>query len=144
MVLWPPLFSAESRMRMVFARAVGLAVLLGFAASLTAQDGSTGAIRGIVVDPSGARVVGAKVLIINPDTASARRVTTDAEGRFSADLLPPGSYDLTANANAVSKSFAVVQRKNIQVEVGGAVELELKLTLAAGETVEVSGATQLV
>ena len=131
-------------MRMVFARAAVLAVSLGYLCPLAAQDGSTGAIRGTVVDPANARVAGAGVLVINPDTAFSRRVITDAEGRFSADLLPPGTYDVTVNATGISNAFAILRRKAVQVELGGASELELKLTLQAGETVDVSGETPLV
>src|SRR5438445_2632034 len=107
MVFWPPLFSAESRMRMVLARAAVLAVATGFVSLAGAQDGSTGAIRGAVVDASNARVAGVQISIIDPETAFDRRVITDAEGRFSADLLPPGTYDLTANATGISKAFAI-------------------------------------
>src|SRR4051812_7043512 len=131
-------------MRMVPARAAVLALALGFAASVAAQDGSTSAIRGVVSDPSGARVAGVQVSIIDPETAFARRVITDAAGRFSADLLPPGVYDVTANATGASKSFAIIQRKGMKLEVGGAVDLELKLTLQAGEPVNVPGDAALV
>jgi len=131
-------------MRMVFARAAVLAVSLGYLSPLAAQDGSTGAIRGTVVDASSARVAGVQVSIINPETAFSRRVITDSEGHFSADFLPPGTYDLTVNATGVSRAFAILRRKAVKIEVGGAVELELKLTLQAGETVDVSGETPLV
>src|SRR4051812_33330425 len=131
-------------MRIVSARATALALALGFAASAAAQDGSTSAIRGIVSDPSGARVSGVQVSIINPETAFTRRAITDGEGRFSADLLPPGSYNITANAMGVSKVFAIVQQKDIKLEVGGAVDIELRLTLQAGETINVPGEGPLV
>jgi hypothetical protein len=131
-------------MRIVTARATVLALALGFAASAAAQDGSTSAIRGFVSDPSGARVVGVQVTIINPETAFTRRAITDGDGRFSADLLPPGTYNITANATGVSKAFAIVQQKGIKLEVGGAVEIELKLTLQTGETINVPGEAPLV
>src|SRR5207248_2647722 len=131
-------------MRILPPRAAVLAVTLGYAALLAAQDGSTGAIRGTVTDASGARVADARVLVIDPETAFSRRLVTDRDGRFSSDLLPPGVYDLTVNASGISKSFAILQRKGVQVEIGGAVDLELKLTLQSGETVEVSGETPLV
>ncbi len=131
-------------MRMVFARAAVLAVMTGFSSLAAGQDGSTAAIRGTVVDASGARVSGAVISVINPETAFSRRVVTDRDGHFSADFLLPGSYDLTANATGVSKLYALLRKKGITVEVGGAVELELKLRLEADETVDVSGETPLV
>jgi hypothetical protein len=132
-------------MRIALLRAAVLAVAMGFVSAAAAQDGSTGAIRGSVSDPIGTRVAGVQITVINPETAFARRVATGPDGRFSADLLPPGDYDLTADGTAVSKSFANLQRKTIKVEVGGAVELDLKFTLAQpGETVNVSGESPLV
>src|SRR4051812_28416465 len=131
-------------MRMLLARAALLAVVTGYSSLATAQDGSTGAIRGTVADASGARVSGTVISVINPETAFTRRVLTDREGFFSADFLPPGTYDLTANATGVSKLFAVLRKKGITVEVGGAVELDLSLTLQAGETVDISGEAPLV
>jgi len=131
-------------MRMVPVRAAVLAIALAVVSLAGAQDGSTSAIRGTASDPSGARVAGVRITIIDPETAFARRVVTDPEGRFSADFLPPGTYDLTADASAASKAFAILQKKGIKLEVGGAVELELKLTVQAGETVNVSGETPLV
>src|SRR3954469_11361132 len=131
-------------MRIVLARAAVLAVSLGYPYFVAAQDGSTGAIRGTVVDPSGARVAGVQVLAVDPETALSRRAITDKEGHFSFDLLPPARYNLTANATGISKSFAILQRKDIQLEIGGAVDLELQLRLQAGETITVAGASQLV
>jgi hypothetical protein len=131
-------------MRNRSARAAALTLALGFLSSAAAQDGSTAALRGTVSDPSGARIAGVQVTIINPETAFTRRAVSDAGGRFSADLLPPGTYDVTANAGGVSKTFAILQRKAIKLEVGGAVELELKLTVQTGETVNVPGEAPLV
>src|SRR4051812_1871676 len=114
-------------MRILLARAAVLAMSLGCLSSAAAQDGSTGAIRGSVLDPSGARMVGVQVSIIDPETAFTRRVLTDKEGRFTANFLPAGSYDVTANANGISKSFVILRRKGVFVEIGGAVDLELTL-----------------
>src|SRR4051794_5440736 len=103
MLPWPASFSAESRMRMLIARAAVLAVMTGYSSLLAAQDGSTGAIRGTVTDASSARVAGAQVLVINPETAFSRRASTDSGGHFSTDFLPPGTYDVTVNATGISK-----------------------------------------
>ena len=58
-----------------------------------AQGGATGAISGTVQDVTGAVVAGAQVQIINQDTgAAARTVRTDANGGFSAPLLPVATF----------------------------------------------------
>jgi hypothetical protein len=75
--------------RFVWISLVGLV----WAAQALAQGGATGAISGTVLDPSGAVVSGAEVHIVNQDTGSlTRTITTDANGLFTATLLPVGTY----------------------------------------------------
>ena len=62
----------------------------GLFPAASAQDATAGSIRGVVDDPRGLVIAGATVAIVNIDTGMRRFVTTDAEGRFSFDLLPPG------------------------------------------------------
>ena len=64
-----------------------------------AQGGATGAISGTVLDPSGAVVAGADVRIVNQDTgALTRTAKTDANGSFTAQLLPVATYTVTVQA----------------------------------------------
>jgi Carboxypeptidase regulatory-like domain len=70
-------------------RLVALALLC--AASLWAQDASTGAIRGTVEDQSGGRIVGAQVVATNEANSLDRRTLSDGEGSFAAQLLPPAT-----------------------------------------------------
>lgn len=66
--------------------------MLGAAAiRLAAQTATTGQIEGIVTDPSGARVAGAKVALSGP-TSHSRETLTDAAGSYVFSLLPPGEY----------------------------------------------------
>src|SRR5689334_22697537 len=51
-----------------------------------------GTIRGTVVDPQGSVVPGAAVLIVDEATNVPRAVETDAEGRYEATNLKPGTY----------------------------------------------------
>ncbi len=107
----------------------------------TAQDSGTGAIHGSVLDPSGSRVAQASIVAVNAATGVRYAVTSDAEGRFSLDLLPPGDY----SARAVAPGMSPEVTPQLHVEVGAAAELEFHLTIAgAQEKVTVSGAPQLV
>src|SRR5713101_5096568 len=64
-----------------------------------AQGGATGAITGTAQDSSGAVIAGATVRIINQDTDVLSRTTkTDANGLFTATLLPVGIYTVTINS----------------------------------------------
>src|ERR1017187_3580697 len=69
-------------------------VAVFFSLSLLRVSAQTmfGRISVSVVDPSGAAVSGAKVVVTNSDTQSARTQTTDERGFFVADNLAIGPY----------------------------------------------------
>ena len=68
----------------------------------SAQDASTGAIHGTVVDLHDLRIPGASVAVVNTATGVRYSATSDAEGRFSIDLLPPGDYSARIIAQGMS------------------------------------------
>jgi hypothetical protein len=113
-----------------------LAVLSAFS-----QDASTGAIRGTVADVSGSLVPGASVVFVSVATGFRYSATTDGEGRFSADLLPPGEYSGRAVAQGMSPQLA----EHLRVELGGTLQLQFRLAVAgARETITVSSAPAMV
>jgi len=85
-----------------------------------AQDAATGALRGAVVDPSGGRVAQASIVAVNLATGLRYSTTTDAEGRFAFDLLPPGDYSARATAKGMSPQVT----PQLHVDVGGVADLE--------------------
>ena len=93
---------------------------------LWAQDASTGALRGIVVDSLGAAIPRADIVAIRVDTGIRYYGATDSEGRFKLDLLPPGEYSARAEAermaaevNAVGgKAKVVATLDEARLEVG--------------------------
>ena len=106
-----------------------------------AQDASTGAIRGTVLDPDGGLLVGASVAIVNVATGQTYSTITDANGHFAVDLLPPGDYTARAEIRGMSPQ----ESPRSHLDVGGALQLEFRLTLAgAKEAVTVSGAPPMV
>ncbi len=105
------------------------------------QDGATGAIQGAVLDPAGSRVSQAFVVAVNAATGVRYSTTSDSDGRFSLDLLPPGDY----TARAVAQGMSPQVTPQLHVDVGAAAQLDFHLTIAAAqENVTVSGAPQLV
>jgi len=61
---------------------------------------TTGIIRGLVTDNTGAAVVGATVTITNTATGEVRTVTSNEAGEFVAPELEAGVYDVrTKQAN---------------------------------------------
>lgn len=110
-------------------------------AALFSQDSATGSMAGTVFDPSGGRVLGASVAIVNTAMATRYSTITDAEGRFALNLLPPGDYSARVEAQGMSPEIT----PQLHIDVGGAAELEFHLKLAgAQETVTVSAAPLLV
>ncbi len=107
-----------------------------------AQGGATGAITGSAQDSSGAVIAGAEVRIINRDTDVLSRTTkTDANGLFTATLLPPGTYTVTIN----SGGFQEGKFADIAVRISESTHMIAKLRpLTVLEKVEVSAEVQTV
>src|ERR1017187_10796132 len=61
------------------------------AAGLFAQTGTT-SVRGVVLDKSGAAVVGARVVVENAGQALQRETRTNDSGEYKFLGLPPGTY----------------------------------------------------
>ena len=110
-------------------------------AALGAQDSATGAIRGTVLDSTGSRIPQASIVVVNTATGMRYAATSDAEGSFTLDLLPPGDY----SARAVAQGMSPQVTPQLHVDVGGAAALEFRLTVAGiQENVTVSAAPALV
>lgn len=85
-----------------------------------------GSIAGNVTDSTGARVPGAEVKIVNPNTNYTQSTVTGDTGSYSLLNVPDGTYDLTVSLTGfkehVSKSITVrpgvVTREDVQLEVG--------------------------
>lgn len=82
-----------------------------------------GTISGNVLDPTGAVVPGAIVVIRNQETGSERRLVTDAVGAYAAPSIPVGSYAV----NVTCEGFASQSRTNIPLTVGQATRVQITL-----------------
>jgi hypothetical protein len=111
-----------------------LAVMLSMTASMQAQ--SDGRFSGAVIDPSGAVIAGAPVVVKNERTGATRTVTTDAQGRFIVTGLPPSTYTLSVKVG----NFSPLEYTGLQLVASQEFSLDLNLQ-AAGvqETVTVVG-----
>jgi Carboxypeptidase regulatory-like domain/TonB dependent receptor len=112
-----------------------LLLLVVHASSLQAQT-QTGTISGTATDSSGAALVGAAVTVTNEGTGAAQNLLTDAEGRYKAAELPPGTYDVQASLSG----FQTVAHKGITLTVGANPVVDLSLPVGqASVTVNVEG-----
>jgi hypothetical protein len=112
-----------------------------FVISMAAQDASSGALRGVVLDAQGAVITNADIVAIRVETGIRYHAGTDSAGRFVVDLLPPGQYSARAEAEGMSPQISPV----IRVEIGAASQLTFQLKVAGPkETITVSDAPQTV
>jgi hypothetical protein len=113
-----------------------IVIVLSAAAALFAQTtASTGSIVGMVRDPSGALVVGARIAITNLRTGRVIEVTTNSSGAFNSGGLIPGDYKTRITA----RGFKPVEVAST-VLVGNIATLNADLEIGNGnEVVEVKG-----
>src|SRR3984957_3565335 len=117
-----------------------LVVILLLASAAFGQTPGTGAISGVVYDPSGRVVAAAEVLAMNEATHLSRSVMTGPEGLFRVQLLLPGQYTVTVKA----AGFAVSTTHSIVVTVSETTSFSLTLTIAtANESVQVAGDAEM-
>jgi len=105
--------------------AVFLFVLLTFLPGLAAGQSNQGAINGTVFDQTGSVVAGATVTITNIGTNHAIELKTSDSGTFSAPLLDPVEYKVTA----AFQGFKVATIPRVKVDTATTVTLKLTLTL---------------
>jgi hypothetical protein len=102
------------------------AVLLLAVTALGQTAVSTGAIQGVVVDESGARVPGASITVRHVDSGAVRRVATDSEGNFAITGLPVGGYVLSAE----KEGFSTAALEPFSVSIGQTVVRRIRLQAA--------------
>jgi hypothetical protein len=90
-----------------------------------------GTISGLITDPAGAVLVGAKVTITNINTNVAVERTTNTTGYYEADALNPGEYKIEASA----QGFQTIVRSGITLQADAYLDVALKL--AVGNTSQV-------
>ncbi len=113
--------------------ALGLAVV-GHAQTL-------GEITGLVTDPSGAIIPGARVTVTNDNTNAARSTTTNEAGVYSVPSLSPGMYSARAEADG----FQSVVRTGIGLQVQQTARINFEMTVGqVAEVIEVSGGAPLM
>ena len=102
---------------------------------MLAQSG-TSSLRGVVTDPSGASVAGAKVLLKNAATSVERTVVSGQRGEYLFTQMPPGRYAIAVQA----AGFAQVTHDGVQLLVDSPATLNIVLTIGTVESaVEVNG-----
>lgn len=107
---------------------VKISVLLIFIFALSSYSafaqGSFGDLKGVVVDSTGAVVVGASVEVKNQATNETRTVTTNDQGGFLVSRLNVGSYTISVT----SPGFATSAVKDVKVSVAFVTDQNITLS----------------
>jgi outer membrane receptor protein involved in Fe transport len=107
---------------------------------IEAQTATTGQIVGLVTDPSGALVAGAKVAVTS-DAGVRRESTTGGNGHYAFPLLDPGTYQL----EVTQSGFAPARAEGIVVQITESTVADVSLKVAGTPTtVSVTGESPLV
>ena len=122
----------------------GLACLLILSAAFTTTalaQRTNADLTGRVLDQNGAAVPNATVTARHTGTGAERSAQTNADGDYAVRELPPGRYDVTAEAGSFSKALA----KDIELNIGSSATLNFDLKPGQiTETVEVAAGAALV
>jgi Carboxypeptidase regulatory-like domain/TonB dependent receptor len=117
----------------------GLVLLLTCPALFS--QGNTGSILGGVTDQTGGNVAGATVTIMDVQRGIPRTLITDNDGEYIAPDLLPGMYAVRVEM----KGFKAFERKNVLVETGKDVRLDVVLSTGSmTETVVITEEVPMV
>src|SRR5262245_27874250 len=119
-------------------------ILLALATShlLNAQV-NTSAIAGIVTDESGSVAPKVEITMVQEGTGLTRKTTTNDTGEYVLPQLPPGRYELTAQAPGFQKTvirdvmLAIAQRERIDIALKvGQVAEEVTVSAQGAQLIE--------
>jgi len=112
-----------------------------FAKLAPGMSNSSTSLNGIVKDPSGAIIAGARVTVRNEETGVSQVATTDAQGRYRFNDVQAGNSAVFV----VSPGFQRYNLSNVYLGIGRNNEIDATLSLgAANTTVEVTAATPML
>jgi hypothetical protein len=116
-------------------------ILLLCAVTAALAQAGRGSINGLVTDPTGAIIPGAKVTLLNHATGVTSHSVTTSGGLFTFISLNPGVYKVTASM----KDFQGAAQDNVRVSVDQASTVNLALSVGSvNEVVTVTESTSLV
>ena len=124
--------------RLIVALIAVCAIAIGVPA---AAQQTTGNIQGRVLDAQKAAVPGVTVTAKNAATGFSRTEVTDTEGVYRLTALPVGNYDVRAELSG----FAPYQRKEVVVNIGSTVDINIDMSVAGvAENVSVTAESPLI
>lgn len=108
-----------------------ITLFIGASAAMAQAQVSTADLGGTVTDPNGAVVVGATVTAKNSATGFSRTVTANDGGEYQIIGLPPGDYEVSAEAANFKKTVI----SPVKLTVGQSAQLAIKLEIGTQDIV---------
>jgi hypothetical protein len=121
-------------------RALGSTLVILLSVCVTLAQNTRGTLRGTVLDPSGARVPSARIVVGASAFAFRREASSNDRGEFRIDDLPVAAYQITVSATGFADASS-----NIQVAIGSVREITVALKPAViRQSVTVKGQTSSI
>ncbi len=117
----------------LFGKSLFLAVclFLGAVSAFAQAQAAASDLSGTVVDPNGAVIPGAIVTARNIGTGISRTAIAGDDGTYTLLALPPGEYEVTAEA----ATFKKVSISPVRLTVGQSAELKITMQVGAQDAV---------
>ncbi len=123
------------RKKLFISRICLLLILLAGSITISQAQVDTASVTGQVIDPQGAVVAGARVVVTNQGTSIAVETTTNGEGYYTLINLKPSLYKI----EITQSGFKTDSRKDVELNVGQKARLDFQLSV--GETTAVVDVT---
>src|SRR5581483_2363071 len=124
-----------------FLRQATIACVISLVCLPLAVFAQVGAIRGVVVDPSGAVIPDVTITVTNTASGVTQRVATNETGAYSAPFLNPGTYSV----QAAKQGFNTVTRDGLKLDVEQVARVDFTLEVGTiNQTMNVSAAATLL
>src|SRR5215475_5869197 len=122
--------------------AITVLIALTFLSAAVIAQQTTGNVRGLIKDPTGAVVASAKVTILDKKTNSALTTQSTSAGEYEFKNLQPGEYQVKVEA----PGFKMVTLTDVRVQLNQTTDVAVNLEVGVqGEVVEISaGGAELV
>src|SRR6266446_7478268 len=117
-------------------------VIVAHPSGLLAQATATTAqLEGLITDQQGAAMPGVSVGAKNVGTGFERAATSDTAGFYRLNLLPLGTYEVTAQL----QGFATIKREGLVLQVGETLVVPITMRIAAvSETLTITAEAPVV
>lgn len=127
---------------MSFRTVIFVAVAACLPSTLFAQTAQASMLVGTVIDPTGAVLPGATLIVSSPQLIGGPRTeTSDRQGAYRFAQLPPGVYEIAAARGG----FRSLTRQNIRLPAGATITVDLPLEIAGiAGSVSVTGDSPMV